>query len=115
MSGEKEPKKGVWRAEHERQPIAGRLKKIPRQERATFDELEPLGDFELPELDLSELEKIQFEKVNFEKVDFEKLNLSDLEKINFERLETIADELPEPDIDLLDELDELSGKDLLHD
>lgn len=40
MSGEKEPKKGVWRAEHELQPIAGRLKKIPRQEQAHFDELD---------------------------------------------------------------------------
>lgn len=43
MSGEKEPKKGVWRAEHELQPIAGRLKKIPRQEQAHFDELDELS------------------------------------------------------------------------
>lgn len=97
MSGEKEPKKGVWRAEHERQPIAGRLKKIPRQEQAHFDELEPLGDFE----GLDEV------------LDFHPEQLPD--PLNLDGLETIADKLPELDVDLFDELDELSVKDLLHD
>lgn len=97
MSGENEPKKGVWRAEHERQPIAGRLKKIPRQEQAHFDELEPLVDFEA-------LDKA---------LDFHPEQIPD--PLNLDGLETIADELPELDIDLLDELDELSVKDLLHD
>lgn len=120
MSGEKEPKKGVWRAEHERQPIAGRLKKIPRQEQAHFDELEPLGDFELPEIDFSEFENFDFEgldTIDFEGLDevldFHPEQLPD--PLNLDGLETIADELTELDIDLLDELDELSVKDLLHD